>query len=237
MPCPTTRIHPLTGAPIVPIGYIAGRPVWPIMGASEAPPETPPPADETETETETETGDGDKSKGGKLSDADAAAALKEVRAEAAKLRIKVRDADKATDARISAALKALGVDVGKDEDPVKVAQQAASEAQTARDTAQKENRSLRAELIVWRNAASLKVNAAMLTDSKSFDTAIGALDPAADDFEAKVKKAAQDAAKNNPALQAQAAAGKSGAEFNGGTGEGARKANSLEEAIAARMGV
>jgi len=117
-----------------------------------------------------------------------------------------------------------------------VAQAAASEAQTARDAAQGEVRSLKAELVVWRNAAALKVNAAVLTDSQSFERVVAGLDPEADDFEAKVKKAAQDAAKNNPALQAQAAAGKSGAEFNGGTGEGARKANSLEEAIAARLG-
>lgn len=247
MPVPP-RIHPLTGKPLEPIGFIDGRPVWPIMGASEAPPEgTPPAGDEGETDPPA---DGDKggtedkggkgSKGGNLADemsAEEHAALKAVREENAQLRIKVRDADKTTNDRLTKVAEALGIKVGKDEDPVKVAQAAAAEAEKGRDAAQAEVRSLRAEVIVWRNAAAMKVNAAVLTDSRSFERVVAQLDPEADDFEAKVKKAAQDAAKNNPALQAQAAAGKGGADFNGGTGEGAKRATSLGEAIAARMGV
>lgn len=235
------KIHPITGQLIWPLGIIGGRTVWPIMGGSEPAPEPPPADDDKSADPPADPPADDKGdkgdKGGKLTAADLEAALKETRAENAKLRVKTRDADKATADKINAALKALGVDVGKDEDPVKVAQEAATTAARERDTATGEVRSLRAEVIVWRNAAALGVNAAVLTDSRSFERVVAELDPAADDFEAKVKKAAQDAAKNNPALQAQGARGKGGAEFNGGTGEGAKRANSLEEAIAARLGV
>lgn len=39
---PITRTHPLTGEPLRPLGIIAGRAVWPIMGGSSAAPEAPP---------------------------------------------------------------------------------------------------------------------------------------------------------------------------------------------------
>lgn len=38
------RIHPITGKLIVPLGHIAGRPVWPIMGGSVSAPEAGTPA-------------------------------------------------------------------------------------------------------------------------------------------------------------------------------------------------
>jgi hypothetical protein len=34
---PASRVHPRTGEPIEPIGYIRGRPIWPIMGAAPDP--------------------------------------------------------------------------------------------------------------------------------------------------------------------------------------------------------
>lgn len=42
---PPLRRHPLNGEPIRPIAYLGPhrRPLWPIMGASEPPPEPPPP--------------------------------------------------------------------------------------------------------------------------------------------------------------------------------------------------
>jgi hypothetical protein len=39
------RLHPLTGARIVPVGYRRdGRPIWPILGGSEPPNQPPAPA-------------------------------------------------------------------------------------------------------------------------------------------------------------------------------------------------
>lgn len=82
-------------------------------------------------------------------------------------------------------------------------------------------REARAELVVWRNATNLGVDAAAVTDSRAFERALADLDPASETFAEDVKKAAQAAAENNPKLKAAQAAGKSGAELNGGTGEGA----------------
>lgn len=33
--CPHARTHPLTGLPLQPAGFVNGRPVWPILGASD----------------------------------------------------------------------------------------------------------------------------------------------------------------------------------------------------------
>lgn len=42
----TLRRHPLTGAPLAPIGIFRGRVVWPIMGGSETATEAPPASGE-----------------------------------------------------------------------------------------------------------------------------------------------------------------------------------------------
>lgn len=78
-----------------------------------------------------------------------------------------------------------------------------------------------AELVVWRSAADLKVNAAAVTDSRGFARAIASLDPSSATFEADVKQAAQAAAENNPMLKATQAAVSSSAQHAGGSGEGA----------------
>lgn len=89
---------------------------------------------------------------------------------------------------------------------------AASEA-LARDT--------QAELVVWQNATDLKVDAGALTDSRAFAAAIKDLDPTNATFVEDVKTAAQEAAEKNPKLKSTQAAGKSGTEISGGSGEGA----------------
>lgn len=156
--------------------------------------------------------------------------IKGLRTENADKRTKAKSAEDDANAKITAALKALGIDDGGD-DPLKAAQQAAETAASERDTAQRARLLADAELIVWRSAADLKVNAAALTDSRAFEAAITKLDPTADDFAARVKEAAQAAAETNPLLKAQVAAGKSGVEFTGGTGEQAPKPKNLTEAL------
>jgi len=144
--------------------------------------------------------------------------VQKLRAEAAENRTKARDAETNADAKIKAALKALGIS-DETEDPVKAAQAAADAAAQERDTAKASARDTAAELIVWRNAKDLGVNPAAITDSKAFERAIKDLDPTDPKFGEAVKAAAKTAAENNPMLRQAQAAGKSGADFTGGTGE------------------
>lgn len=145
--------------------------------------------------------------------------VKKLRDEAATNRTKSRDAEAAADAKIKAALQALGI-TGETEDPLKAAQAAAATNAAERDTAKATARDTAAELIVWRNAKDLGVDPAAITDSKAFEKAIKDLDPTDPKFGEAVKTAAKTAAENNPKLKAAlVAAGASGADFSGGTGE------------------
>lgn len=135
------------------------------------------------------------------------------------LRTEKQQAEAAADAKIKAALKALGIS-GEAEDPLKAAQDAAATNAQERDNARATARDTSAELIVWRNAAELGVDPAAVTDSRAFERAIKDLDPADPKFGEAVKEAATNAAKNNPKLKAAAPApGAGGADFAGGSGE------------------
>ncbi|MDQ0100450.1 hypothetical protein J2T10_000069 [Paenarthrobacter nicotinovorans] len=135
------------------------------------------------------------------------------------LRTERQQAEAAADAKIKAALKALGIS-DEAEDPLKAAQDAAATNAQERDNARATARDTSAELIVWRNAAELGVDPAAVTDSRAFERAIKDLDPADPKFGEAVKEAATNAAKNNPKLKAAAPApGAGGADFAGGTGE------------------
>ena len=162
--------------------------------------------------------------------------IKNLRTENASKRTAAKSAEDEANRKIADALKALGINTEGEIDPVKAAQEAAAQTVAERDAERRARVLSDAELVVWRNAAELKVNAAALTDSRAFERAIANLDPTADDFADKVKAAATEAAKNNTTLQAAQAAGRSGTEMAGGTGEGAKKPASLEEAIALKMG-
>lgn len=145
--------------------------------------------------------------------------VKTLRDEAAANRTKARDAEAAADAKIKAALKALGIS-DETEDPVKAAQAAADAAAKDRDTARATARDTSAELIVWRHAAELGIDPSAVTDSRAFERAIKDLDPTDAKFGEAVKEAAKNAAENNPKLKAApVAAGAGGADFAGGTGE------------------
>jgi len=137
----------------------------------------------------------------------------------ANLRAEAQKEKDAEAAKVKAALKALGIN-DETEDPLKAAQDAATQSATERDAARAAARDTSAELIVWRNAAALGVDPAAVTDSRAFERAIKDLDPADPNFGNAVKEAATKAAENNPKLKAAAPApGAGGADFAGGTGE------------------
>lgn len=159
--------------------------------------------------------------------------IRDLRTESADRRTKLSTAEQAQQDAIRALAKAAGIELpGGDNtpDPAELAQKLTTSQATARDSA--------AELIVWRNASTLKVDPGALTDSRAFAAAIKDFDPSSETFETDVKKAAEDAAKKNPKLQAaQAAASRSGADHAGGSGEGAnRKPVSLDQGVASHYG-
>lgn len=141
------------------------------------------------------------------------------------------------------ARKELAQQVGKALGLVKDNEAEVDPAQLQRDLAkaQATNRDRDAELYVWQHATELGVDPQALTDSRAFAAAISELDSSAQDFSAKVHAAAQEAAKTNPRLKAQApgaqAPGKGGSEFAGGKdGAKAREYGSLADAVSAQYG-
>lgn len=146
--------------------------------------------------------------------------VKSLRQSEAAARVKARDAEAAANQKIKDALKALGISDDA-EDPLKAAQEQANTNAAERDAAKATARDTAAELVVWRSAKELGVDPSALTDSKAFERAIKDLDPNDPAFVEAVKSAATKAAETNPLLKAAQAAGASGADFTGGTGEGA----------------
>jgi hypothetical protein len=161
--------------------------------------------------------------------------IRDTRADAGKARndAKQKAADDARAELAQTIGKALGLvkDGDKEKvDPVELTRQLTDSRAETRET--------KAELVVWRNAADLKVDAQALTDSKAFANATKDLDPSSETFEADVKKAAQAAVKQNPKLAASQAAGSSSADHAGGSGQdGApRKPKSMADAVASTLG-
>jgi len=142
-------------------------------------------------------------------------AIRDARADAGKARTSAKQ-QAADDAKAELA-QTIGKALGLVKDDKEQVDPAALTAQLT--TAQQAQRESAAELVVWRNHAELKVDAQAVTDSRAFARAIADLDPSSKTFEADVKKAAQEAAENNPKLKATQAAGKSSVEHAGGSGE------------------
>ncbi len=88
-------------------------------------------------------------------------------------------------------------------------------------TAQDQQRQTAVELAVYKTASKHDGDPDALLDSRTFLAKVKDLDPSADDFQTKVGEAITSALADNPKLKAARAAGKGGAEFTGGTGEGA----------------
>lgn len=229
-----TFVHPLTGLPIEPLGYRKdGRPVWPIMGGSGEggdggdgsgdpaggdpaggdPAGDPTPADPSKDADDSPWADPKK----------AQAEIERLRRENGADRTKAKEqaAEEARKAILDEFAQKLGFKEGDTAPTVEQLTAQLTEQTSETEQARAETRDTKAELVVWRNATDLGVDAAALTDSRAFERAIKDLDPSSDSFEADVKKAAQEAAENNPKLKSIQAAGKSGADLTGGSGEGA----------------
>ncbi|NUO58989.1 MAG: hypothetical protein HOV78_20200 [Hamadaea sp.] len=116
---------------------------------------------------------------------------------------------------------------GDKPDPAQLAQQLTTAQQAQRQTA--------VELAVYKTASKHSGDPDALLDSRAFLAKVADLDPAADDFASKVDGAIKSAVADNPKLKAARVAGASGADRAGGSGEGAAKPTTLEDAIAKKM--
>jgi hypothetical protein len=127
--------------------------------------------------------------------------------------------------------KALGL-IKDDEpaDPAKLTEQLTATQAQARQAA--------VELAVFRAAGSYQGDPNALLDSRAFLTKVADLDPTAADFAAKVDAAIKDAVTSNPKLKTVQAAGASGADHAGGSGEqrNTGKPLPLAQAVSAHYG-
>lgn len=109
-------------------------------------------------------------------------------------------------------LKAAGIETDET-DPGKIAEA----AQKERDAAQKDARDTKVELAVYRLSGGAGADPLALLDSRAFLTKLDKADPEDSDG---IKSLITDWVKDNPKFkQAARAAGTSGADFSGGTGE------------------
>ena len=128
---------------------------------------------------------------------------------------------------LAALQKVLNPDANGDEKPN--AEQLAKDL-AARDADAKQAKT---ELAVYKLAGKQGADADALLDSRAFLAKIADIDPT---DTAKVTKAIEDAVKTNPKLKAVLAAGKSGGDFSGGSGEKPKQHKSLDSAIGAHYG-
>ncbi|MCL4473554.1 MAG: hypothetical protein M1455_06395 [Actinobacteria bacterium] len=170
---------------------------------------------------------GDEGDTGDDSSDDVEALRKEIaklRKENAKRRTDSRDAKQAKDAtegKLKAIAKALGVD--SDDEPDVDALKSQLEKTSS------EMKSLKIEKAISRAAKKHGADAEALTDSRSFMKDADALDLDDDDFADALGTLVETAVKNNPKLKASQAPGKSGGEFNTPSDDG--KKVSLDTAI------
>lgn len=218
-----TKYHPLTGAPIVPLGYRKdGRAIWPIMGASDDPPPAdPPPSDPpAPTDPPADPPPADDGKGGK--DAILADLAKE-RDKRQELEGKVNELTAAQQAQMDAIAKALGLKSDDPPDPAALTAQVEAEQAKAREAA--------VQLAIYRNAAANEASADDLLDSASFLASIKDVDPNDVAAVGAAIKAAVDANPKFKASQTPPAP-----PFPGGPRTPApTQAGSLGEAINARL--
>lgn len=235
------KFHPLTGAPIVPIGYREdGRAIWPIMGASDDPPPTDPPATDPPAPPPAEPAKtppwGDPENFNAEKAWELIQNLRNEKGDPAKvadLEQKIADLTSQQQAQLDAIAKAAGLkDDDTPPDPVKLAEQITAEQSK---TTAAETRAVTAErqLAVFKVAADPEVggNALALLDSASFLDSLKDIDPT--DAE-KVKSVVEAAIEKNPLFKASQAPATP--PFPGGPYSPATpRAGSLGEAIAQKM--
>lgn len=163
-----------------------------------------------------------------------------VKAKAEIERLRRENAADRTNAKTAAADQArqeLAQSIGKalglvqDDTPPDPAQLAT----TAQEAVERANRA-EVELAAYKAAGKHGANPVELLDRRSVASQLDKLDPAADDFAAQVDAIVKKAVTDNPQLLVQApAAGPSSSDHPGGSGEGAGKPKTLEEAVIAKM--
>ena len=140
--------------------------------------------------------------------------------------------DKAAEDAAQAVAQKIGLALGlvKGEEKIDPAKLAAdlTDAQT-------ETRDLKIERAVDKTARKQGADEDLLAAVLAHKGLLKDLDPASNDFASKLDKLVKDELVANPKLRAAQAAGKGGSEFTGGSGEGAGKAKTLEEAITKKM--
>lgn len=149
--------------------------------------------------------------------ADVQRVIKDLRAEAAGN----RTGKTAAEQQLAAIQKALNPDAKGNEKPDA---EALTKALADRES---DARQAKTELAVYRLAGKT-ADADALLDSRNFLAKIADIDPS--DSKA-ITKAIEDAVAENPKLKTTQAAGKSGADFSGGSGESTKKAGNLTEAL------
>jgi hypothetical protein len=139
--------------------------------------------------------------------------IRETRQEAATHRTKANELQAEHQRSLDAIATALGLK--PEDDPAAAAKTAAERAERAENEAKQ----VKVENAVLRMAAKHGAVPEALTDSRSFMNKLAGIDPAADDFSAKVENAIKEAVEANPALKAAASAvpARSGGSVGGGT--------------------
>lgn len=196
-------------------GDDAGTPAAP---AAPGTPEAPPAAAKDAAKADEDKGD--------LWDdpAKAKAEIERLRAENGRDRTagKTEAAKAATDELTQKLAKALGL--VKDDDEAPDASKLTAQL-TEREAQAKQAQT---ELAVYKLAGKHSGDADALLDSRSFLAKIADIDPT---DTAAIDAAVKQAVTENPKLKSAQAAGRSGAEFNGGSGEGTKKAGNLTDAV------
>lgn len=107
---------------------------------------------------------------------------------------------------------------------------------TERDEARAQSRALAVDFAAWKRSGHHNVDPAALLDSRAFQAKAGDLDPAADDFQAKLDDAIKAAVRENSRLAASLAGGPGSLDHPGGSGEGHTRGHvTLEQASASAM--
>lgn len=222
-------IHPYSGLQAV--GIVGGKPVFPIMGGSEdheagsdagtegnetGTPDAKTGTEDTGTETsEAKTGTGTDDQDPWADPDKAKAEIERLRKENASTRVNAKK-QAAADAEQD-IINRIGKTLGLIED---------EDTKVDVDQLESKLHGSQIENAVYRAAASkqnLDVNA--LLDSRSFLASVKELDPTDKDFAGQVSAAIDQAVTDNPRLQSQPGAGKSGNEKP--EGEGNKKPSSL----------
>ena len=187
----------------------------PAPAAPPAPPADPAPSDPAPSNWD-----------GKIESlpADVQKVIKDLRTEAAGN----RTGKTAAEQQLAAIQKALNPDAKGDEKPDAAA---LTKALTEREADAKQAKT---ELAVYRLAGKNGADPDALLDSRGFLAKLADLDPS---DTTKITKAITDAVKDNPKLKAVLAAGASGADLTGGSGEKRNRSNvTLDSALTSHYG-